>query len=97
MTTSLKDVSSAQMIRSLSELGCFEHENSAFGCAYWEEGKVHYRLGSEWERVNAFVSACPLKGLYPTPIMSKTCLLYTSASTSSPSKGSPSKEAPKNA
>lgn len=72
MTTSLKDVSSAQMIRSLAELGCFEHENSAFGCAYWEEGKVYYRLGSEWERVNAFVSACPLRGLYPTPIMSKT-------------------------
>lgn len=86
MTTSLKDVSSAQMIRSLSELGCFEHENSAFGCAYLDRGKVYYRLGSEWGRVNNFIKGCPLKGLYPTPMLEKTVRQATLSGTEEDAK-----------
>ena len=63
MTTSLKDVSSAQMIKSLAELGCFEYEDTAYGCAYRKDGKVLYRMGGDWQRIHDFVEnsrfGCP--------------------------------------
>jgi hypothetical protein len=48
MTTSLKDVSSAEMIRTLAELGCFEQECNVYGYA-WQmpDGKCKYRLSDD--------------------------------------------------
>ncbi len=72
MTTSLKDVSSAQMIKSMAELGCFEYEDTAYGCAYRKDGKVLYRMGGDWQRIHDFVESSRLSGLLPTAIAERT-------------------------
>lgn len=72
LTTSLKDVSSAQMIKSLAELGCFEFEDTAYGCAYRKDGKILYRMGSDWHRVREFIENSRLSGILPTAIAEKT-------------------------
>lgn len=43
MTTSLKDVSSAQMIHALAEMNCFEHECTIYGYA-WKDTDGRIRL-----------------------------------------------------
>ena len=63
MTTSLKDVSSAQMIKSMAELGCFEYEDTAYGCAYRKDGKVLYRMGGDWQRIHDFIENSRLAGI----------------------------------
>ena len=72
MTTSLKDVSSAQMIKSLAELGCFEYEDTAYGCAYRKDGKVLYRMGSDWQRIHDFIENSRLSGILPTAVAERT-------------------------
>lgn len=72
MTTSLKDVSSAQMIKSMAELGCFEYEDTAYGCAYRKDGKVLYRMGGDWQRIHDFIENSRLAGILPTAVAEKT-------------------------
>lgn len=72
MTTSLKDVSSAQMIKSMAELGCFEYEDTAYGCAYRKDGKVLYRMGGDWQRIHDFIDNSRLAGILPTAVAEKT-------------------------
>ena len=72
MTTSLKDVSSAQMIKSMAELGCFEYEDTAYGCAYRKDGKVLYRMGGDWQRIHDFIEHSRLAGILPTAVAEKT-------------------------
>lgn len=72
MTTSLKDVSSAQMIKSMAELGCFEYEDTAYGCAFRKDGKTLYRMGGDWQRIHDFVESSRLAGLMPTAAAEKT-------------------------
>lgn len=48
MTTSLRDVTSAQMVHALAELGCFEQDCIVYGYAWrTEDGKRKYRLSEE--------------------------------------------------
>ena len=67
MTTSLKDVSSAEMIRKLAEMNCFEQECTMYGYAWKLDNGMRMYSMSEDE---LFIQQAFENHM--------TCLLYTS-------------------
>ncbi|MBQ1188598.1 MAG: hypothetical protein IIX62_05910 [Peptococcaceae bacterium] len=69
MTTSLRDVSSAQMVNKLAEMNCFEQECSVYGYAWKREnGKRMYSMSDDELLIQRTYEEHVLEGCSLTPV-----------------------------
>lgn len=71
----LRDLVCAQSVGEMSKMGRFNKDFIMYGCAYEEQGEVHYMISSVATNIHDFIDNSVQQGLYPTPIMTitKTC------------------------
>ncbi|MEE0434521.1 MAG: hypothetical protein UDB11_03825 [Peptococcaceae bacterium] len=68
MTTSLRDVSAAQMVNALAEVGYFDNEYNVYGCAFWYENKVHYIVSDDYNAICNFKKKAVWEDIYASPV-----------------------------
>ena len=51
MTTSLKDVDSAQMVNFLASVGGVDEQYNAYGYAFYQNGKANYLVGDDYHQI----------------------------------------------
>ena len=66
MTTSLRDVTSAQMVNALAEVGYFDKEYIVYGCAFWQDDKVKYIVTNDYNELYEFKQEAVWKHLCAT-------------------------------
>lgn len=82
MTTSLKDVSSAQMIYALAEMNCFEQECTVYGFAWRDSGrKKWFTTGEDAGVIQCAAEQKLLQGYALSPIQKKTVRVVLSEET----------------
>lgn len=73
MTGSLKDVSSAEMVRNLAEMNCFEQECTVYGYAWKSEnGKKMYSMGEDEMLIRQAFDKHLLENYVMTPVQKWT-------------------------
>lgn len=68
MTTSLRDVSTAQMVNALAEVGYFDNEYNVYGCAFWHEDKVYYIVSDDYNEIYTFKKRSVWEDRYTSPV-----------------------------
>lgn len=63
-----RDAQCAEDVGKMAGLGYFEEEFVFFGCAYWENGHIKYRISGKDTAIYDFVEKAVLEGVYPTPV-----------------------------
>lgn len=65
-----RDIQCAADVGRMAALGRFDEEFPAYGCAYWEQGNITYRISSDAEQMYLFRHQSIHNNLYPTSIQS---------------------------
>ena len=68
----LHDLQVAEDIGKMAELGWFDVEFTMYGCAYWQDGLMRYRISSEVEDIYRFIEHGAKLGVYPSNVQSLT-------------------------
>lgn len=69
MLVKFRDMQVAEDISKKAALGWFDTEFTMYGCAYWEKGKMYYKISPEAEDIYDFIDKSALKEIYPSNIM----------------------------
>lgn len=72
-----RDEKCAIAVGEMANLGRFETEFMVYGCAFWEEERVKYRISSKELAMYDFMAAGGNQGLCPTPVQThlERCLV----------------------
>lgn len=70
-----RDEDVARTFSEMAELGYMDTEFTVFGCAYWQEGKRHYLISEQEEKVYRFTQKAIERSWCPTLVMMLTRLL----------------------
>lgn len=72
MTTSLKDVASAQVVGKLADMDCFSKEYVTWGFGWLQDGRVRWRAGEDGNQVRRSYDELLYAGASLTPLVSRS-------------------------